>query len=201
MDHIFIDTSFFEAENFMQGKVLRELFELGHKGEIQIIINKIIYQELKSRIHKSLERAKLLINTIKKEGRAASLNESHRDLLNLKVAKEEIRIFDEMDDFLQHGKVLIIDYSEISIKEIFSNYFEIKPPFGAKENKKHEFPDAFSLAMLEKWLVENGKKGLTISKDNDIQHYPSKHLTLILLNILTLRLEQFMKEKRIELLL
>lgn len=177
MDHVFIDTSFFESENFFQGKVLRELFELGHSGEIQILITKIVYKEIKSRIHKSLERAKILINGIKKDGRATWLNSDHHSLLKLEVAKERERIYNELDEFLKYGNVVVIEYSKISPEDVFNNYFESKPPFGTKENKKHEFPDAFSLVMLEEWLSENKRTCLTISKDNDIQDYASKHLS------------------------
>lgn len=152
---------------------------MGHNGEIQIVITKIVYQEIKSRIHKSLERAKILINAIKKEGRATWLNEEHHSLLKLDVVKERERIYADLDDFLEHGKVVIIDYSTVSIESVFNNYFESKPPFGSKENKKHEFPDAFSMVMLEGWLKEKGKSCIAISKDNDIKDYASEYLTAI----------------------
>jgi len=167
------------SENFLQGKVLNQLFQLGHDKEIQIVINKIVYEEIKSRISKSLQEAKLYINLINKRGRAARLNKDHANMLNLKVDEEAMRIYGKIDAFLSFGNVIVIDYSDVSLNRIFYNYFNSKPPFGVKENKKHEFPDAFSIALLEKWAVKNNLKCYTICNDKDIRNYNSNHLKQI----------------------
>lgn len=160
----------------MQGKVLQQIIELGSKDEVHIVITEIVKQEVKSRIQKSLEKAKLHINQVKKEGRAASINPDHGPLMKLNVDDEAQRIFEQFENFIKHGKVSVIPYSPVSIAEIFKSYFETTPPFGRKEDKKHEFPDAFSLALLENWVKEKRTKCFTISRDNDIINYNSDFL-------------------------
>lgn len=49
--------------------------------------------------------------------------------------------------------------------QLVSDYLGLKPPFEAKENKKHEFPDAISLGELEAWAEAEDKFVLVVSRD------------------------------------
>ena len=51
-------------------------------------------------------------------------------------------------------------------KQIFDQYFDRLAPFEVRETKKHEFPDAAALFILENHAKEIGKQGILISKDS-----------------------------------
>lgn len=53
MKHIFIDTSFFEENNFFKGK-LERLYQYVKDGDIKLYTTKIVIKEVKSRISKKM---------------------------------------------------------------------------------------------------------------------------------------------------
>jgi hypothetical protein len=59
-------------------------------------------------------------------------------------------------------------FLDISIEEVFEKYFAGTPPF-ANDKKKHEFPDAFSLAAIERWCETSSGKMYVVSTDSDWQ--------------------------------
>ncbi len=69
--------------------------------------------------------------------------------------------------FLQRAKVQVLEVKDVSVEEVFERYFARIPPFS--EKKKHEFPDAFSLAAIELWCKESTGKMFVISSDPDWQ--------------------------------
>ncbi|MBK7008786.1 MAG: DUF4935 domain-containing protein [Saprospiraceae bacterium] len=71
---------------------------------------------------------------------------------------------------MKEANVRFIPYSESDVKSIFQQYFDKKPPFGLKEEKKHGFPDAFLIEFIKNW-VETEKESLTVlTSDNDFNH-------------------------------
>lgn len=59
-------------------------------------------------------------------------------------------MIDEFEQFLIEVDAEIISIEDISPTRVFEKYFGAKPPFSHK--KKSEFPDAFSLEAILKWL-------------------------------------------------
>jgi hypothetical protein len=65
----------------------------------------------------------------------------------------------KLEEFFSLGKVQIINSIDLPCGPIFDRYFSELPPFqGEKEDKKHEFPDAFMIASIERWCNENGQR-------------------------------------------
>ncbi|KVD80143.1 hypothetical protein WI89_27100 [Burkholderia ubonensis] len=63
------------------------------------------------------------------------------------------------------GNVLNIEGGTLAIK-IFEYYFEGKPPFAKRKEKKSEFPDAASLLILEEHAIEHETRGIVASRDD-----------------------------------
>ena len=57
MKHLFIDTSFFEENNFFKGKLDR-LYQYAKDGYVKLYTNEIVIKEVKSRISKKMAVAK-----------------------------------------------------------------------------------------------------------------------------------------------
>ncbi|GIM57276.1 hypothetical protein CAPN006_16690 [Capnocytophaga canimorsus] len=167
---IFIDTSIFIEQNFIYGYKIKTIFEQAEKGEIKIILPKLIYDEILNRISIKIEEE---VKTTQKLSLLKNIYENKIGEASLIVKKFQ-SVFKET---IKRAKVEIIEYPKdvAIIEEIFTNYFQIRPPFGTK-SKKCEFPDAFTLKILENWAIEKEKTIKVFSNDNDIKSIESEHL-------------------------
>jgi predicted nucleic acid-binding protein len=179
MDTIFIDTSIFEANNFLESKRIKEIYKLAERGHIKVVLPELTYDEILNRISKNIEESSQKFNKYRKDTRVLrnipSLSEKFEPFDNEKIKKEFNEILEER--FAQ-SNFEIVEYPTLNIKDIFNSYFGKKFPFGAG-GKKSEFPDAFALKSIEIWAEENGIKVLAFSNDGDMLNYKSKHLEII----------------------
>ncbi|GIJ92844.1 PIN domain-containing protein [Capnocytophaga stomatis] len=167
---IFIDTSIFVEQNFLFGHRIKTIFEQAEKEIIKVVLPKLTYDEILNRISVKIEEE------VKTAQKLVLLKNIYQN--KIKVAGSVIEEF--KSDFIgivKKTKIEIIEYPQNGtiIEEIFTNYFQVRPPFGTK-NKKCEFPDAFTLKILENWAKEKGKTISIFSNDNDIKSIKSKHL-------------------------
>lgn len=176
---IFIDTSIFESNNFLESKRIREVYKLAERGDIKIVIPELIYDEIVNRISKNILDASRKLKKYRNDTRA---------LRNVQFLSEKFELFDNdvvikefienLDNQFSKSNIEIVDYPTLNIKDVFRSYFEKKFPFGSS-GKKSEFPDAFALKSIELWAEQNNVKVLAFSKDNDILNYNSTHLEII----------------------
>lgn len=178
MDIIFIDTSVFISENFLEGKKIKEIYKLAKDGHLKIIMPKITFKEL---INKINENGKEALDNYK------SFRNKTRILKNLPDFKEKFSDLDEeqtirslstlFTEKLKSLNTIFLDYPTLNIGNIFDKYFNREYPF-AGSNKKHEFPDAFTIASLEEWCKQKKTKCIIISGDSDFLKYKNKNLVI-----------------------
>lgn len=74
---------------------------------------------------------------------------------------------DQLQAFLEthNGKLLEVQSLNVA-RTIFDRYFSERPPFGGGKDKKHEFPDAACLLMLEAEARARELKVIAVSADN-----------------------------------
>lgn len=179
MDIIFIDTSIFESNNFLESKRIREVYKLAERGDIKIVLPELTYDEIVNRISKNILEASQKFKKYRNDTRALrnvqSLSNKFEPFDNDEVQKEFV---EKLENQFSKSNIEIVDYPTLNIKDIFRSYFEKRFPFGSG-GKKSEFPDAFALKSIELWAEENNVKVLAFSKDNDILNYNSSHLEII----------------------
>ncbi len=179
MDTIFIDTSIFEANNFLESKRIKEIFKLAERKDICVVLPRLTYDEIVNRISKNIEESSQKFKKYRDDTRilrnVPSLNEKFEPFDSDKI-KEELSLL--LKERFDQSNFVIIDYPTLNIEGIFKSYFEKKFPFGSG-GKKNEFPDAFALKSIETWAQEQGIKVLTFSKDNDILNYKSQYLAIV----------------------
>ncbi|MEA5461963.1 PIN domain-containing protein [Arcicella sp. LKC2W] len=178
MDIVFVDTSIFESENFIEGAKLKQLIELGMKGIIKILVPEITYNEVKARILKKLKEIKPLYEKNYKNCSILRNSDNYENAFSLRrvdVEQEYGVIIGKFDEILIEGKVEIINYPTIDIGNVFKRYFSNEFPF-KEGNKKYEFPDAFAIETMEQWCIINKEKCLTLSLDKDILNYKTPNL-------------------------
>jgi predicted nucleic acid-binding protein len=178
---IYLDTSIFVKENFLEGKRIRTLLKLFEDGKFQLVMSQIAVNEVKNQF-KGLARVGI---------------EAHNQLLNSRqmsslrnVPESEFRIskFPSLkavcdsfnllfDEALSNANAIILPYAVLNIADVFENYFTGKYPFSSGE-KKSEFPDAFALESLITWCKETTVRCLVFSKDQDFLKFVSEELDI-----------------------
>ncbi|SNR25082.1 PIN domain-containing protein [Flavobacterium sp. ov086] len=176
-DIVFIDTGIFERENFLRGHKIKKISELSKSKAIKVKLTDITYREIKNRMRKNLETARVLYkkfgDTINVDAKILKNDADFNNFYPLKKL-DTTAIFKkleiQLDDFIKDSEIEIIDSSLADIQEVFEQYFEQKAPFHEGQ-KKDEFPDAFTLSAIKQWCKKNKKKVYIISTDNDIIKY------------------------------
>lgn len=177
MEHIILDTNIFVKENFLEGKRIRQLLKLSEEEKIKIVITKITVGEVKNRYKKFTRKAVKDLNEFKNqfESRVLRNDSVGKKIYDRIINKDIEKAFNEkFDKILIKSKVLTIDYSELNIQTVFRKYFDNVYPFSGG-NKKTEFPDAFALALIEKWCIENEVQCIIFSSDKDFLNFESLH--------------------------
>lgn len=178
IDTIFIDTSVFQKEAYFKstGRVSK-LFDLAKQGYIRILLPVITEKEWFKHF---MEGAKFEFPDF---GRKLSVIGSNKQVDEFLKRYSELKSSIDFDDelkksFKRHVNGLgveRIDYSyfEDRLEIVFDKYFKKEKPFGSN-GKSKEFPDAFVLAGLEKYAIDNSiDKIIVFSADNDMKNYNS----------------------------
>jgi len=100
-------------------------------------------------------RAQVKMSAIQELFVGLQVEESARKLFRERVEAYALRC---------RGAILPIEGDGLAA-EMFDRYFAKKPPFGARKDKKSEFPDAMSLILLERFAHEQKTLGIVASGD------------------------------------
>ena len=176
MQNIVLDTNIFIQENFLEGKRINEFLKLSEEKYIQLVVTQITIDEIKSNFEKRTHDLIISLESIEKKSILKNINSG---LVIIKANKSEITsdFNKKLDEILSKSNVIILDYTEVNIKNIFEDYFQNKPPFD-KSSKKNEFPDAFSLVLIEKWCIDTKNKCILLSSDNDFLSYKNHYIEI-----------------------
>jgi hypothetical protein len=157
------------------------MFEYSKKGIVNLYMTKISYWELKERIRINLEKAvneqRGFVDSINKTRILRNLNRYEnilRPTLNITGALTEIT--KKLDNLIECANVQFIDSNIVDAESVFDLYYRSLPPFSTRENKKHEFPDAFIIKTVDKWCEMNSTKMIFVTKDNDFNNYKSSRI-------------------------
>lgn len=173
MDIIFIDTSVFEENNFLESHRINQILKLGEERYIKIILPEITKREIVNRLRKNVTDAVVSFKKYRDGTRilrnAPSLNEKFEPINEAECILEIENIITERFNI---ANIEIIEYPTLNIGIVFSKYFNKELPF-SEGIKKNEFPDAFALVTVEEWCKKNKKTCIVFAKDNDIIKYNS----------------------------
>jgi hypothetical protein len=82
-------------------------------------------------------------------------------------------------EFVDTTAPVIVGVETVDLTQLLGWYFAADPPFGDKDTKKHEFPDAMALASLAAWARDAKTIMLVISGDTGWRDYCDKSDHLI----------------------
>lgn len=188
-----LDTQVFDSYNFnYNSRAFQTLVTLTQQGKIRLLLTSVTLNEIRAHI---IEGAKLASEAVKKginyldktrskppAGTERIKISTNSDLLyNFKKKVQELapnfeqinqELLDRLDTFLKETDFQKIEVDQVSVVEIFENYFSGTPPFG-EGKKKSEFPDAFALLALEKEAKNRKKIIYVVSGDSDWEKFCS----------------------------
>jgi hypothetical protein len=151
-DIVVLDTSIFIKENFLHGNKIKSLNNLSKKGEIDLYITEITYEEILANFAKDIGLALSAKRKFEKEHRVLRNNVSFNTFFSKFDKKELIESFKkEIDGLINKNIIKKIPYTSLNIGNVFKKYFNTTPPF-SDGNKKAEFPDAFSIELIKEYF-------------------------------------------------
>lgn len=172
--HIFLDTSEYYAQNYdFEGEHTSSLIALKtlcQQEQVFLYIDKIIANEIRCDL---IEEAKVQINILKdallKRPKSAYLRIYNTDKADIRRQLHNINTetiyLNEFQNFIATSRAKVIDIDTVKASDVFKLYFHSDPPFS--DDKKSEFPDAFSIGSLLNFVIEKKINMIVVSRDGD----------------------------------
>lgn len=167
--HVFIDTQVYinESFNFSEKGKLSYFRNQVVNEKVVHLTSELVVREVEKHIKEDVSEVIDRFNKTVDDRKYAILRGNGRHQLHKlnesEIIDEAISIF---HTFLSDTDAFMLHVDTIDLKSIISDYFEVKPPFGAKKDKKSEFPDAFNVSMLRKY-AEHNRPVIVVSNDGD----------------------------------
>lgn len=203
---IFIDTSIFVQENFLEGDRIKTLLDLAEKGQINLVLPEITVNEVKNQFRKraqiAFDKHNELIND-KQDFHIRVLRNNpvgQQIIKRLPAIKKIIKEFNELfDEALKKSRVTTLPYPTMDIGDVFRKYFDGTPPFGSGK-KKEEFPDAFAIAQIEEWTAAKKQTVTVLTTDRDFEKIAGRYIKVVnnFVEFLDLKLKQVTEEQRLD---
>lgn len=209
-----LDTEVFDSYNFnYDSQALRTVVILAQQEKIRLLLTSVTLHEIRAHIiegtelsSKAVEQAINDLNKkrfkpqgdikrIKISANSDLLYDFRKKVQELAPNFEQINqeLLDQLDAFLQETNFETIEVDQVSVVEIFENYFSGTPPFG-EGKKKYEFPDAFALLALQKEAEDRNRIIYVVSGDSDWEKFCSSSDDLHLIKKLDELLETIIRE-------
>ena len=177
---IFIDTNIFDRQNYnYESSVFVSFAQKVKDKGITLLLPHPMELEVQRHIKERVQEA---INALKKAKHCAPFLTKWK---HWPVKKESFfslsRELDgiawqEWERFLQLFNVVRLSCEHVQLKEVMQWYDSGRAPFG-KGKKRKEFPDAFAIAAVSEYAVQNNLAVAVISHDSDMgsacDHFPS----------------------------
>jgi hypothetical protein len=179
VETISIDTQVFVATGYgFSGRAFQSLKSHFASGRLQLVMTDITVREVHARIKQSVTEE--LVHQRSFINKASALFTSSIPDAKVCVTKLDPDVViknlcDQFDAFLQEAKATIIQTENLTVGDVLDKYFAGDPPFGNTENKRYEFPDAFSIQALAEWAEDRDLRMFGVSGDKLFQEACGKY--------------------------
>ncbi len=173
---ISIDTSTVERHQYgFESGVLAKMSQFSRAVTSHLVLD-IVLHEMRAHLTSQADLVRTQVtNALKPLGNSWGIDKERRTAV-LRVLFDEksagVRTEERLQDFLNKSSATLLSCADyVGLNEVLSKFVETTPPFGNKEKKKHEFPDAIALLALEEWAVRNFTTVVAVSGDADWKRY------------------------------
>lgn len=167
---ISIDTAVFDGkQKTFRNAVLQRLDQF-HKRDVRVIFVDIIVEEMQAHLRdEARETQRALKKALRSHNKRWRLDIPHSGTAGL-LLDADAKAFAqaEFHAFMQHvaGEQISAGDTPDAVQRVFDRYFAERPPFGAADKRKSEFPDAFALLRLDELASSECRKLMCVSPDN-----------------------------------
>ncbi|MEM0672559.1 PIN domain-containing protein [Dickeya oryzae] len=169
---VFIDTSAYEAKNFQFGHhALGRLEKMVIEEKIHLLITDVVRSEIESHLKIFSDKAVRVLKKCQKEASfllAAEKATGGGHFANVSAEAVLDEVTEKFTALMDNGLTELVSVSTVDPVQIFNDYFSAMPPFH-RESKKHEFPDAFSLAAIDAVARARSRRIYIVSQDGDMK--------------------------------
>lgn len=169
---ISIDTSIYEQNQYgFETGVLAQMSQFDD-GHIKHLVADTVLHEVRAHLSEHSELVKAQIkNALKPVGNSWGIDKTTREDAIAKLFGElsgSEKTEERINAFLESSAAIVLESSSIvKLSDVLDRYFKTRAPFGDRDAKKREFPDAIALLALEGWSQQNGAGVLVVSRDGD----------------------------------
>lgn len=173
---ISIDTSVVERYQYgFESGVLAKMSQFSRTNTTHLALD-IVLHEIRSHLTKEADLVRSQVkNALKPLGNSWGIDKDTRvEAFRILFGdlSGDVKTEKRLQDFLDDSSATVLTCTEfVGLPEVLSRFIETKPPFGNKEAKKHEFPDAIALLSLEGWAIKNDTTVIAVSSDGDWKRY------------------------------
>jgi len=173
---ISIDTTIFEQYQFgFEMGVLAQMAQFGRLDADHLVFDTILH-EIRSHLVTQADLNKAHVkNSLKPLGNSWGIERDVRDKAMSLLFEDQAgkdRTQDRIETFVNVSSATTLACADyVNLSDLLARYFDTRPPFGDKEAKKREFPDALTLMAIESWAAKNRKQVITVSKDGDWKRF------------------------------
>ena len=149
--NLVLDTNIFSNNkySFETNGFYKALKQMIKQHKIKLFMSRVVVEEVRAHLYSELlDEIENVYNRINKLRNCFpnSFYESFGFPAKPTLDKHYIDVC--LESFISDFEAEIMEYGDISIEQIFSDYFERKPPF--EEKKKDEFPDSIIFHQVKK---------------------------------------------------
>lgn len=177
---ICFDTNIYDNTKYnFDGQFYKTFKELKKEKfpNLEIYINSIIYREVMAHLEEKGQENNEVIERFKKDVWNLEIFDELQRVLNdtdflreasIKEAKDKFNNFLSLfsvDINSLKGKLIHTDNQNFDLGEVLDDYFNHRPPFENKNNKKNEFPDALIIQNISQ-RFKNHDNFIVVSSDN-----------------------------------
>lgn len=173
---ISIDTSVVERHQYgFESGVLAKMSQFSRADTMHLALD-IVVHEMRAHLTREADLVRSQVtNALKPLGNSWGIDKDRRlEALRMLFGAQsgDARTQERLQEFLDDSSATVLTCAEfVGLPDVLSRFVETKPPFGNKEAKKHEFPDAIALLALEGWAIKNGTTVVAVSSDGDWKRF------------------------------
>lgn len=171
--NLFIDTQYFVSKAFNFSSLeLQALLNLAKANQIAIYMVDITKSEISQKIndfavtaYKKIDTSDLLI--------LKNIPLYRKFLKTYDLSRFQCYMHAEFERFLKDANIQTISVDIVQVSRVFRKYFSQSPPFNSTraKDRRHEFPDAFTLEAILAWSEKEKKKCYLLSGDSDWENF------------------------------
>lgn len=168
--NVLLDTNIFINSKYDFDRAsLFNLKKYCNDGIVSMFTNDIILREVRHHINVNVKLlASQAKNAIKKGELVNALTKPVFDKIETLLIDAPNQLLTAFDTYMKDAKIL--SNNDLSVVELFNDYFELNAPFEIRKEKKSEFPDAAIIMSIKKYISSEENASLHIVTDDNGWH-------------------------------